>query len=269
MLPYISVVTPTYNRHKFLPNLIYQFQYQDYPADRMELIILDDSKVPCEFQESLMSDDRIKYHWLELDQPLNISDKRNRTNELAKGDIIICMDDDDYYPPTRVSHAVESLVNSDREIAGSTNSIIFYLKLNKIMFIGPFLDSHVVNNTMACKRSYLDNHRYETAKNNQGEERSFTRDYSEPVVQLDPFRTVICIDHGANTVCKSKLLRDYPLRDLRFSKVIPDRKIRSFYRNIDNPKRKFENNFDPKDIDILSYNRHLERIKKHLLNIGI
>ena len=28
------------------------------------------------------------------------------------------MDDDDFYPPSRVEHAVEQLLNSDKEIAG-------------------------------------------------------------------------------------------------------------------------------------------------------
>ena len=43
---------------------------------------------------------------------------RNVTNKLANGDIIVCMDDDDYYPPTRVEHAVTELLNSNLEVAG-------------------------------------------------------------------------------------------------------------------------------------------------------
>lgn len=41
--PFVSVVTPTWNRGAFLPYLLYMYRYQDYPADRRELIILDDS----------------------------------------------------------------------------------------------------------------------------------------------------------------------------------------------------------------------------------
>ena len=41
--PFVSVVCPSYNRREFLPYLLYIYQYQDYPADRRELIIVDDS----------------------------------------------------------------------------------------------------------------------------------------------------------------------------------------------------------------------------------
>lgn len=41
--PFVSVVTPTWNRAAFLPYLLYMFRYQDYPAERRELVILDDS----------------------------------------------------------------------------------------------------------------------------------------------------------------------------------------------------------------------------------
>ena len=41
--PFVSVICPTYNRRQFLPNLIHQFNYQTYPQNYMELIILDDS----------------------------------------------------------------------------------------------------------------------------------------------------------------------------------------------------------------------------------
>src|SRR3989344_5966623 len=42
--PFVSCITPTYGRQRFLPYLIYQFNYQTYPASRRELIFLDDFK---------------------------------------------------------------------------------------------------------------------------------------------------------------------------------------------------------------------------------
>ena len=43
--PFVSVICPTYNRRESLPYLLYIWQYQDYPAEKRELIILDDSPV--------------------------------------------------------------------------------------------------------------------------------------------------------------------------------------------------------------------------------
>ena len=42
MRPFVSVVTPTYNRRRFIPTLIKLYKAQTYPKDRMEWIILDD-----------------------------------------------------------------------------------------------------------------------------------------------------------------------------------------------------------------------------------
>ena len=39
---FVSVVTPTYNRRKFIPTLLKCFEDQTYPETHRELIILDD-----------------------------------------------------------------------------------------------------------------------------------------------------------------------------------------------------------------------------------
>jgi len=42
-LPFISVIVPTYNRARVLPYLFQALAHQFYPADRMELIVVDNS----------------------------------------------------------------------------------------------------------------------------------------------------------------------------------------------------------------------------------
>ena len=41
-VPFVSVLTPTYNRRRFIPSLIECFKNQIYPMNRIEWIILDD-----------------------------------------------------------------------------------------------------------------------------------------------------------------------------------------------------------------------------------
>jgi glycosyltransferase involved in cell wall biosynthesis len=53
------------------------------------------------------------FNHLEIKNGLTLGDNRNRGNQVVTGDIIVCMDDDDYYPPTRISHAVEELNKSN------------------------------------------------------------------------------------------------------------------------------------------------------------
>ena len=42
--PFVSVCTPTYNRRKFIPQLIKCFKNQTYPKQLMEWIVIDDGE---------------------------------------------------------------------------------------------------------------------------------------------------------------------------------------------------------------------------------
>lgn len=47
-------------------------------------------------------------------------------HEKSKGDILVYMDDDDYYPPERVSHAVETLLKILMHYAPAQVKCIFF-----------------------------------------------------------------------------------------------------------------------------------------------
>ena len=54
-------------------------------------------------------------------------------HEKSTGDIIVYMDDDDYYPPTRISHAVETLAQNPQALcAGSSIMHIYFKHINKM-----------------------------------------------------------------------------------------------------------------------------------------
>ena len=102
--PFISVVTPTYNRRKFLPSLIQCYNSQTYPKDRMEWIILDDGEDCVKDVFDSIQIPNLRY--IRDESKRLIGAKRNILNKEAKGDIIVAMDDDDYYSPDRVSQIV-------------------------------------------------------------------------------------------------------------------------------------------------------------------
>lgn len=199
--PFVSVICPTYNRRRFLPNLIHQFNYQTYSQDYMELIILDDS--PETNADIIPSQKNIKYTY--LPEKLMLGKKRNLINSMVTGDIIVCFDDDDYYSPERVSHAVNKLTISKMEIAGSSIIHIYYPRLKKILEFGPYAQYHGTNGTMAYTKKYLKTHAYLDDKS-QAEEAHFTNNFSEPMVQLDPHKVILCIAHNKNTVEKDQFL---------------------------------------------------------------
>jgi glycosyltransferase involved in cell wall biosynthesis len=124
-LPLVSVLTPTYNRRWFIPALIACFKRQDYPMASIEWIVLDDGldKVGDLFDASGISG--IRYYCSET--KLTIGAKRNRLNDLALGVILVCMDDDDYYPPDRISHVVWSMMNNpEYPVCGSSELYLYF-----------------------------------------------------------------------------------------------------------------------------------------------
>ena len=68
----------------------------------MEWIVIDDGEDKV---EDLFKDvPGVKYFGYE--EKIKLGRKRNLMHEKCKGDIIVYMDDDDFYPPDRVNHAV-------------------------------------------------------------------------------------------------------------------------------------------------------------------
>jgi glycosyltransferase involved in cell wall biosynthesis len=204
-LPFVSIVTPTYNRRRFIPYLIQMYNSQTYKKDQMEWIILDDGqdKVKDLFDEVAKTIPNV--HYYSLDDKETIGTKRNKLNDLAKGEIIIAMDDDDYYPPERVSHVVSKFNAQPKvNLAGSSEIYMYYSDIQTIYKLGPYNPNHATNGTMAWRKSYADTHRYDDYVTH-AEEKSFLEEYKNPMIQLDPFKVMLVMSHTENTFDKKKL----------------------------------------------------------------
>ena len=195
----VTVICPTFKRHRYLPILIEQFKNQNYDKSLMDLIILDDSPDPYPF---LKEDKSIQY--IHDKQKSMLWEKRNKLNELSTGDIIVCMDDDDIYFPDRVSHAVSTLENSRSLLAGCSSLYIHDLLHNRLHFFKARVRNHLLNGTFAYKRVLLKTNKYTSTPKNYSEESTFTRKFTTPYVLLDCDKTIICVGHGQNTVPKDR-----------------------------------------------------------------
>jgi glycosyltransferase involved in cell wall biosynthesis len=205
VFPFVSIVTPTYNRRRFIPWLIQMVEHQEYRKDRMEWIILDDGqdKVKDLFEAAAQRLPTVRY--IALDEKLTIGAKRNRLNEEAKGAIVVAMDDDDYYPPCRVSAVVNAFKQKPTyELAGASEIYMYYSDIKTIYKLGPYNPNHATNGTMAWRSSYGKAHRYDETVTHS-EERSFLEDYKHPMIQLDPFKVMLVMSHSENTFDKKKL----------------------------------------------------------------
>jgi hypothetical protein len=202
--PFVSICTPTFNRRPFYEMIIKCFNHQTYPKDRMEWIIIDDGTDKI---EDLVKDiPQVKY--FKYDEKMNLGKKRNLMHDKSKGDIIVYMDDDDYYPPERVAHCVETLQkNPQAMVAGSSEMYIYFKHINKMYQFGPYGPNHATAATFAFRREYLKHSRYEDGAA-LAEERHFLKGYTTPFVQMDPLKTILVFSHIHNSFDKKKLLEE-------------------------------------------------------------
>lgn len=165
---------------------------------------------------------------------MTLGKKRNLLHEKSRGEILVYMDDDDYYPPKRVSHAVEMLLSHPEALcAGSSEIYIYFKHIQQMKRFGPYGPNHATAGTFAFKRKLIKHNRY----NDEAclaEERAFLKDYTVPFVQLDPMKVILVFSHEHNTFDKRKLLvnanpdvvRDSPKKVMDF---IKDPNLRKFY----------------------------------------
>lgn len=221
-LPFISVLTPTRDRRVFIPQLLRNYRLQTYPLDRMELIIADDGT--DQVADLVQGIAGVRYLRVE---PMTLGAKRNLLTGEAQGEIMVHMDDDDYYPRQRVEHAVKTLLHSNYALAGSSEMYIYNLEREIIFRSGPFAEFHGTNGTFAYKREYLRDNRFADDAIIQ-DEQLFTRGFTNPMVQLNPLATILCIQHKANTWDKN--LTAMQPTNLNLKDIISDKESLRFYR---------------------------------------
>jgi glycosyltransferase involved in cell wall biosynthesis len=229
-LPKVSICTITFNRRPFISNLIKIIENQTYPLEKVEWIIIDDGTDKI---GDLVSN--IPYaKYFSYDEKLTIGKKRNLSHEKSTGDIIVYMDDDDYYPPERIEHAVTKLSKTNNLIVGSSEMYIYFNELNEMYRFGPYGENHSTAATFAFKRELLKITKYEEDAS-LSEEKFFLKDYTIPLTQLDTMKTILVFSHSQNTFDKKELLKQKSpyvnKSSVKLNAFIKNSEIMDFYKN--------------------------------------
>ena len=206
----VSLLTITQrSRNKCLKNLLEFINKQTY-QHIIEWVIVEGSKTQKDAEENKkfifngINEIQFPIKYIGFEEGSKLSDLRNRGNASCKGDIIVCMDDDDYYPPNRVETAVSKLNKSIKQIAGCSYAYMYDYNLDKLYKFKSFGRNHSTNNCLAYKKEYLLTHKHEAGLD-RGEEMSFTNNFTEPMIQLDSEDCIVISSHGSNTFDKSAL----------------------------------------------------------------
>jgi glycosyltransferase involved in cell wall biosynthesis len=265
-LPFVSICTPTFNRRPFIKTMFECFKNQDYPKNRMEWIIVDDGTDKVKDLIEASNIPQIRY--FEIDKKITLGAKRNYMHKHIKGSIVVYMDDDDYYPPERVSHAVEMLQKNEKALCAGASEIYLYFKtMGKMIQAGPYGPNHATAGTFAFKTELLKDTKYNDDAS-LAEERAFLKDYTVPFVQLDPLKTILVFSHEHNTFDKREMFKtahpDYfkesPKTVDMFIRRESEQPIKDFFmRDIDGLLDKYEPGLPKMKPDVLI---QIEQIKK-------
>jgi cellulose synthase/poly-beta-1,6-N-acetylglucosamine synthase-like glycosyltransferase len=135
--PKVSILTPTYDRNRFLPLMILNLRIINYDKSKLEQVIYDDHPTNPLFKNNeelqkykeLVQPIKINYIY-NAKRHLSIGEKRNLLVKNAKNKILINMDDDDIYFSDYIKTSVDTLKKNKLGLVGSPEMLFIFPESN-------------------------------------------------------------------------------------------------------------------------------------------
>ena len=154
--PSVSILTVTQEVRRSYLNILYDnIQNQTY-KNISEWLIVDSSN--GEYIKNFKNS-RFEVKHINVNIADNLGLLRNKGNMMATSEIIVRMDDDDYFFPSYIDHCVNKLLKSNKHVAGCSTFYIHDL-LNYKTY-----KQNISMTVLAYRREYLTNHKYDETSN--------------------------------------------------------------------------------------------------------
>lgn len=198
--PHISIITPTANRRRFFKLSLYNFYKINYQSNKIEWIIVEDGE---ETIEDLIPKDDTRIRFFKLKGKNTIGFKRNFCIEKASNSVIVCMDDDDYYPPNSVANRVTHLLNNpSKNVVTCTTIGCFHInKYISMINVPPHqfpFENRISEASMAFKKSFWKKRKF----NNQSrcsEATHFLSNRIDECLEISWDDIIVSLLHSSNT----------------------------------------------------------------------
>ena len=207
--PPISIVTLLYNRRKFFDLACHNIMLSDYPKDKIEWVIVDDSDDPNEAVSDRviqvgMKSAPLTVVYVPYERKLPISEKRNIGIKRSKNEIVLFMDDDDHYPETSFRRRVAWLTKHPwKPQCTACTTIACYDLLRGVSAVNtpPWnlpLKQRISEATMTFYKSWWDAQKF-AFKIDIGEGESFLEGREHEVLEMPPQQIIVAFSHKKNT----------------------------------------------------------------------
>jgi len=202
----ISILTPTYNRSKFLPLFIHNLKKQTYPHKLLEVVIDDDGTEPFSDNIQGLQIDLypIKLIYHRNKKRRTIGEKRNNLVKLSTSKILINMDDDDIYNPAYIEHSYLTLKELKCGLVGSNQMIFCYPEKDFKMTAIKCESKRQIHEATMCyyKKYWRSMGGY--CKNSRGEGVNMIQEQDKKIGLTDIRLVMCCIAHDGNSVDKEQ-----------------------------------------------------------------
>lgn len=218
-LPCCSILTPVYDRKRFLPLMISNMQHIVYPKNKLEWVILDSFSKDGKVGEKLFkNEEEIKHYsriigipirYLYRPEGLSIGKKRNMLVKQSQYKYCINMDSDDIYLPHYILYSIRTLMTKKKDCVGSPEMLFIYPKDGyKITGINCPAMRQAHEGTMCFTKKHF-KRMGGFATTSQGEGASMVDGCSEKVfARTDVSKCMLCVCHDHNTVNKDRFNSD-------------------------------------------------------------
>jgi hypothetical protein len=206
--PPISVVTLIYNRRKFFNLAYHSILVNDYPKDRIEWILVDDSDDPMEqatdrIMEVVENAAPLKVVYVPLKKRTSVGEKRNIGVARATADIILMVDDDDHYPETSFRRRVAWLTKhpwAPKAVAATTIACYDLTRGISAVNVPPLdipLGQRISEATLAFYKSWWAEKKF-PVEVQVGEGENFLQGREADLLEIPPQQIIVAFSHGKN-----------------------------------------------------------------------
>lgn len=224
--PKISILTPLYDRNKFLPMMLSNIIHFDYPKEKLEWFILDSKDGPSDVrlipdqethEEIRRAIHPIKLRYEYINRKMTIAEKRTYLSKNMTHPYFANMDSDDIYMDSFLKYSLGLLKKEKVGLIGSPQMI----------FIWPHLDYRVSAIECQAKRQaheatffgtkkYLRSMGYYTRNDEKGEGASLIDFNEKNFAKSECSLQMICICHNTNT-CNKDSFKDLNVQEAKIT----------------------------------------------------
>lgn len=214
-LPCISILTPVFNRTKWLPLMIFNLQNLDYQKDKLEWVILDSHDKKDQEWDKLFKSQKeikeveqitgVKINYVTNPNSFEIGVKRNKLVKQSTHKICANMDSDDAMLAPWLKHSME-VMRSDKRCS--------FVGTPEMTFCFPNLDYKITGIACPQKRMiheacsvYTRKHHKMMGgykKSSAGEGTGMVDFAENKCLKTSADQCIICICHDDNTIDKSR-----------------------------------------------------------------